>query len=428
MSSGKPRLLVEPSDTVLHNIGDMAMLYCGTKRLAAALPTAAIEVLTWEPDKLADLCPHARPIGADGRSVWLALLPRRIARSLPVSWSIRFRLAACRLLARLLGSSSSRRGAAIRKAAAFVETVETADALVVAGMGGLTDYFPEWAYEMLETMALALRLGRPVILVGQGIGPIESRWLRRRAAAILPEVELIGLREGRASLPALLELGVDRDRIVVTGDDALQLGFQLRVEQSGKALGLNIRIADYSAMGIGDAERVAKLVSEEADARHAPIVALPISLPISTLPYSADVDSLLKVLPDRATDFARASNIESPADFVREAQRCRIVVAGSYHAAVFALSAGIPVVGLARSTYYVDKFAGLAELFGEGCAWVDLREEKAPPELREQIARLWDNADDLRGGLLAAAQSHIAAGDAFYERIAGMIMPSEANA
>ena len=44
--------------------------------------------------------------------------------------------------------------------------------------------------------------------------------------------------------------------------------------------------------------------------------------------------------------------------------RCRLVVTGSYHAALFALSMGVPAIGIATSRYYEDKFLGLADQFG----------------------------------------------------------------
>ena len=46
---------------------------------------------------------------------------------------------------------------------------------------------------------------------------------------------------------------------------------------------------------------------------------------------------------------SRASTID---DVLTAIADCRVVVTGSYHAAVFALSMGVPAVGLAASRYY----------------------------------------------------------------------------
>ena len=81
---------------------------------------------------------------------------------------------------------------------------------------------------------------------------------------------------------------------------------------------------------------------------------------------------------------------------------CRAVVTGSYHAGVFALSQGIPVVGLAKSPYYRQKFAGLAAQFGEGCRVVGL--PRGAAELSADIFRAWQDAPRLRPRLQERAR------------------------
>ena len=53
---------------------------------------------------------------------------------------------------------------------------------------------------------------------------------------------------------------------------------------------------------------------------------------------------------------------------------CRVLITGSYHAGVFALAQGVPSICVAQSQYYVDKFVGLADQFGEGCRVIQLQE------------------------------------------------------
>ena len=72
----------------------------------------------------------------------------------------------------------------------------------------------------------------------------------------------------------------------------------------------------------------------------------------------------------------------TPEAVIRQIQRCRLVITGSYHAAVFALAMGIPTIGLAKSTDYIDKFMGLSALFGEGCETVVLNEQNSIQEIR----------------------------------------------
>ena len=90
----------------------------------------------------------------------------------------------------------------------------------------------------------------------------------------------------------------------------------------------------------------------------------------------------------------RASTID---DVLTAIADCRVVVTGSYHAAVFALSMGVPAVGLAASRYYVDKFKGLADQFGPGCEVVrTVTATRAPAEVRDRVTDLGTGPTSVR--------------------------------
>ena len=72
---GQVRILV---DTALNtgaaeysNLGDVAMLQVGVRRLQHLWPSARIEVLTESPAKLALFCPGAKPLARAGRDLWI---------------------------------------------------------------------------------------------------------------------------------------------------------------------------------------------------------------------------------------------------------------------------------------------------------------------------------------------------------------------
>jgi colanic acid/amylovoran biosynthesis protein len=105
-------------------------------------------------------------------------------------------------------------------------------------------------------------------------------------------------------------------------------------------------------------------------------------------------------------------------------RRCRVVVTGSYHAAVFALSNGIPVVCVVGSHYYGTKFYGLVSQFGEagkaGCRVVVPNAEDPEGSRAELIAAIreqWDRAEALAAPLRAAAAQQIAAHHGAYARL-----------
>ena len=68
------RVLVEPSDYVLRNAGDMAMLRTAVSRLIQKWPEALIQVLSDEPDALQAFCPEATPLRSAGRRYWLQMV------------------------------------------------------------------------------------------------------------------------------------------------------------------------------------------------------------------------------------------------------------------------------------------------------------------------------------------------------------------
>ena len=100
------------------------------------------------------------------------------------------------------------------------------------------------------------------------------------------------------------------------------------------------------------------------------------------------------------------------------------MITGSYHAGVFALANGIPVVGIAASAYYVDKFEGLADMFGEGCRVWSPDGADSTEQLRRAADELWESAERTRSQLLASAERQIASCRATYAKIAALVMSS----
>ena len=107
-----------------------------------------------------------------------------------------------------------------------------------------------------------------------------------------------------------------------------------------------------------------------------------------------------------------------PREVVRRVARCRVVVTGAYHLAVFALSQGIPVVALTSSAYYDAKFAGLSAMFGGvGLTVASLEREDVRSELSGLIADAWRSAPEVRASLRARAAEQVRASEAAYRRV-----------
>jgi polysaccharide pyruvyl transferase WcaK-like protein len=146
--------------------------------------------------------------------------------------------------------------------------------------------------------------------------------------------------------------------------------------------------------------------------RGAPIV----SAPIASYGKGDDIDVARRLFPE-----ALHCHVHTPRDAIAQVARCRVVMAGSYHAAVFALSMGIPVVALAGSEYYRDKMLGLADMFGLGCRVEFVRLPDFPSRLDAALEELWGSAPELRPSLLAAADRQIRLVRAAYGRIRDLV-------
>jgi colanic acid/amylovoran biosynthesis protein len=295
----------------------------------------------------------------------------------------------------------------------FIERMHEADLVVTSGGGYVTDSFPWLAERVLRTIILAQDLGKRTAMLGQGLGPIESPRLRKLAARAFSRLDLLTLREADANLPLLRGLGVSTDRVVVTGDDAIESAYpKINGHALGNGIGANLRLTRYSASGAEDTLAAVRDVLRSASARHhAPLVPVPIS-------YNDDGEDVrvLRQLLGRE-DIPADESAQDPRLTVAAAASCRVVVTGSYHAAVFALSNGVPAVAVAASPYYIAKFAGLRTQFDGGCAVVRRDQPGWPEELSRQIDHAWSRAESLRPTLLAAARRQVELGRAAYRRM-----------
>ncbi len=410
-------ILVEFGSRALNNVGDVAMLQVAVGRLRSLWPDADIRVLSSSPESLARHCPGTSSVPVNGRRKWLEMsylpgrfhVPRAMGRRLAAT-NRAFREHFPGLSDRLAVERTRSRPEDLADLTAFLDVANNADLLVLSGGGYLTDAFASHAWACLDTLNRLQRRGVITAMVGQGIGPLRDPGLLAFARETFPRVELIALREGRAAVPLLESIGFPRDRIRVTGDDAIELAYESRPDRLGTFLGANVRVSGYSNVG-GDHLRNLRSAIEKAAAG---VGAGLLPVPISRAAADSDVEAFRDLLPEGAPD-ATVDGIASPYDVIRRVGRCRVVVTGSYHAGVFALSQGIPVVGLSRSDYYTDKFMGLADQFGIGCRLVSVDAPMMSDSLAAHVRELWGEAESLRPELLAAAERQVREGYEAYE-------------
>jgi colanic acid/amylovoran biosynthesis protein len=416
------RILIEPLGDHSLNLGDVAMRQVAATRLLTLWPDAEISLLTKNPGELPEsLAATVTPLDVAAQRAWLhEAIPRSVLTRMPKTMAERLRTAERTLrmrwprgATRVVATKRRLLRQQVDRAEDFVDAVLSADLVFVSGAGAINDHFGARISGAFELVSLATGHGIPTAMMGQGIGPLKDGATEQLARRVLPSIDLIGLRERRTGPPLLSGLGVSPDRIVVTGDDAVELAHALQREELGTALGLNVRRAGYVALTPEDLTSIASVIEAFLEPRAVELVAVP----TSRHPTEADLELAQSVANGAGAILRDGPEFRTPEDAVERIGDCRVLLTGSYHAAVFALAQGISAVCLALNPYYEQKFLGLADLFGEGCFVVKRDSAGQVHELEAALARAWETADAHRAGLLAAAGEQVQSGRDAYERI-----------
>jgi polysaccharide pyruvyl transferase WcaK-like protein len=410
------------------NMGDVAMLEVAVDRLLGACPDSTIEVLTDSPDNLARYCPGARPLPRSGCRLWVGervllgryhrFLPKRVSHRLS-AWKITFGRHWPALLEKLIRLRLSLRDGDGGRGDLdlFLDALKNADLLVVCGSGGFADSCQQWNLWILGTVEAAMRRGIPVVMFGQGMGPLNDPIVLSRGREVLPEVCRITLRGSRGGLSLLESMGVDIAGVLTTGDEAIELAYAARPKDRGDAVGINLRVASYAEVKAEAVEVVGSVLQEFALRHQAPLLPIPIAFH----EWANDRQTIRQLLTGFDDESDGGLSLDSPMMLIKQVGRCRMVVTGAYHAAVFALAQGIPVVCLSSSSYYLAKFRGLEDLFGAGCTTVMLDEPDLRASLSAAIERTWNSAEAVRLPLLQAALRQIDASRGAYEQIPSLL-------
>jgi polysaccharide pyruvyl transferase WcaK-like protein len=400
---GDPRIFIDPSGYDGLNLGDGIMLEVAIQRLRALWPRASLVVQCLDPEPFIALDASIEPLDAHGSLAWCAEVsllgrPARLGTAARRHWP-RAAAAAARAALWLKRRDT-------RCVTNYLDAVRRSDLVLLSGGGHLNDEFRRHAHVVLETLDLAMRSGATTVLLAQGIGPLTDARLRAHAAEILPRVDFISLRETVKGLPLLRAFGVAENRIATTGDDAIVHAYRARASALGSAIGVNLRLASYAGVGDEVLQIVGAVVRECSAKRGAELIPVPISLP-------GDLAAAQRMLKFKGGTFC-VTGTETLLNLVR---RCRVVVTGSYHAAVLALSMGIPAVTIAASAYYRDKFRGLAHQFGAGCCVIETAGAAFHRDLSAAIDHAWNDAELTRPGLLIAAARQIDLAQAAYRHV-----------
>ena len=372
------------------NQGDLASYQCISRHLRELWPECRIRCITRNVELLRDIVPRFEPLCLSAPRI--PLLPGNTAADCDDA------------------TPSSRADAARINSA-----IDESHLVLATGGGYFSNDFAEHAWSVLDTLEAGMRAGKPTAILSCGFEPVSVPALTAKMLAVLPRLDLIACREDRQSPNVLLSHGVSPLRIVSAGDEAIDLALRLRAFHPGQNFGVSLRIADYAGVDFTTVARIRAGLLRGARQFSGSIVPVPISMQ-----GPSDLDAIDRLLAG-VTQYMRGSVLRSPDDIIRQVATCRVVLAGSYHAAVFALSQGVSVVALTAAPHYRAKMAGLQAQFGTGCHLVALDRPDTEQALTHAIATAWTQADEVRQGLLQAAHRQAKAGQGMYRQLKAIV-------
>ncbi|MFN2603590.1 MAG: polysaccharide pyruvyl transferase family protein [Gemmatimonadaceae bacterium] len=399
------RILVQGGSYELDNLGDVSMLEALVERITSAQPEARIALFSRNATQARRILPDIELLPVEGKRQWRLVHDGylQLRRALPiVDTSFRFLLP--RIYEKLLHI----------KARQLVnrQEIQSADLLLLSGGGYITDVFPGQAWSALERLDAAVNEGIPFALFGQGIGPLRDRSLIAAARRILPRAKMIAVREKLVSVPLLEELGVRSERIVVTGDDSVEAAYRARKVELGNFVGVNFRVAGYTGMTTSDVDAIRPPLHRAVKRIGSELKALPVCI-VDSVESASDATIAARLLGS-----ADGHNVPGTSEeLIGSVGACRMIVTGSYHAGVFALSQGIPAVCVFNCEYYEVKFRGLAAQFGTGCVVLDKSSDDFDARLVDAVSDAWENAERWRPALLDAAQGQVDAARQAYDHL-----------
>lgn len=295
---------------------------------------------------------------------------------------------------------------------ATIEAYETAD-LVVSAPGG--PYFGDryWSHEPVHWLYVWLARWHevPCALYAPSAGPFEKRWMNPFRRATYRCFDVVTLREERSAAYLRGLMGADVG-VEVTADAALQERVapidraEWIVDGADLTGRFVVAVSVIDAPYPGDADPAARRAAHDdavvaALQRVADRLGEPAQLHVAFVPQLRsrrhDDAPYLRRLAHRMPTGCSWEVVDAAQDSNQQRSRfaaADLVLAGRYHPAVFAVSAGVPLVCIA----YEHKASGLMEAAGLARVLIEL-DDVTSARLEQLVDRALDEADTIRAHL-----------------------------
>lgn len=395
------RSIVVLSGISAQNLGDDAMLIATVRGLQARMPAARITVLAQDP-------PACLPVAGQLPNVAIVRsLQGFVAADLPAAFASE--LPAHRVLLAAREIVSSRQQILAGRFPKWLPTqyheglhlLLGADAVIDCGGANLSAHWQSYFYEKCLDYLIA---SRPLFVTGQGIDQCATGADEILLKTALGRASLVTLRE-RRSEEYLRGLRVQAP-LVTTGDDALDLApaAPVRVASLLRAAGIDhgqpylaFQYRHYLDHADDRApEYFAACIDAAIAGSGLPVVGVPMHF--AGTDERSHLEQLVPRLVHRGR-FTVVHDVLTPDEAKGLIGGAQLAFGISYHSALFALSSGVPYLGLFRGAHYEQKMRGLADLFD--APWLPLPiDETTPAQFERLVFRMLQERREHRAHLL----------------------------
>ena len=299
---------------------------------------------------------------------------------------------------------------------AIREAVEQADAVVVAGGGNMTSIWPSHVYTRAALGRLAASVNVLFVVSGQTIGPQLNERDRELVTEMLQSSALFGVRESD-SLALCSSLGTTP---FLNADDA---SFLAEVTTSREPLppipyalvSLSTHTAEYDKEAFVTA--LAQLLDEVA--RHTAVIFSAHFAPLDGPPRGDELmHERVRAAMTQPSGVVRVRDSATSASLARGAE---LVISSRYHPVVFAVSGGVPSIGIPVDDYTTTKLTGALGNFGQS-SLLPIASLLAG-EGADLFFDVWQARQLIRDRGLAEAAAQRSASAAWWDRVATVAAP-----
>jgi len=252
----------------------------------------------------------------------------------------------------------------------FLKELKQADFFVIAGNGGMTDVFFLGGLLSFGVEVIAAKImKKPIVLTGQGIGPIDNPWAQRFAKFFFKKVNYLTVREAFSlelikkigATPKKYELAVDDAHTFKSNETSLTSAKALMANWPRPIISLNLREERYVETTDTFNEMIAKSVESLLAETGGTVICVPMQ---------SEIEKDMALYEDLETKLHNPDHMHIlPADMANPRtvkaiqEQVDIAVGSTYHVLLFALSAGVPALSIFFSDYYRQKLGGLMEQY-----------------------------------------------------------------